>query len=89
MISGKVADRPELENCLRALREGDILLVWKLYRLGRSLKHLVSIIDNLNERGIGLRVLQGQGTSIDTTSPSGRMLFGIFSTLAEYERELI
>lgn len=89
MISGKITDRPVLENCLRALRKGDSLVVWKLDRLGRSLKHLVSIIDNLNGRAIGLRVLQGQSANIDTTTPSGRMLFGIFSILAEYERDLI
>ncbi len=88
-LSGKIMDRPELENCLRALREGDTLVVWKLDRLGRSLRHLVSIVDDLSERGVGLRVLQGQGANIDTTTPAGRMMFGIFSTLAEYERELI
>jgi len=88
-ISGRISDRPELDNCIRSLRKNDTLVVWKLDRLGRSLKHLVSIVDELNERGIGLRVLQGQGANIDTSTPTGRMLFGIFSTLAEYERELI
>ncbi|MFZ9036150.1 MAG: recombinase family protein [Francisellaceae bacterium] len=88
-LSGKLTDRPELESCLKALREGDTLVVWKLDRLGRSLKHLVSMVDRLNKRGIGLRVLQGQGANIDTTTSTGMMLFGIFSTLAEYERELI
>jgi len=88
-ISGKITDRPELENCLRSLREDDTLVVWRLDRLGRSLKHLVSIVDSLSGREIGLRVLHGQGANIDTTTSSGRMMFGIFSTLAEYERELI
>lgn len=63
--------------------------MWKLDRLGRDLKHLVNIVDELAERGIGLKVLTGQGANIDTTTPSGKMIFGIFAALAEYERELI
>ena len=88
--SGKTDDRPELRNCLKALRpHEDTLVVWKLDRLGRDLKHLVNIVDELAERGIGLKVLTGQGANIDTTTPSGKMIFGIFAALAEYERELI
>jgi DNA invertase Pin-like site-specific DNA recombinase len=64
-------------------------VIWKLDRLGRDLKHLVTIIDNLTARGIGLKVLTGQGASLDTTTSSGRLVFGIFAALAEYERSLI
>lgn len=87
--SGKLAERPGLTACLKALREGDVLLVWKLDRLGRSLAHLVETVTRLNERGVGLKVLTGQGAQIDTTTPSGRLVFGIFASLAEFERELI
>ncbi len=69
--------------------EGDVLVVWKLGRLGRDLKHLVNLVDDLSNRGIALRVLTGQGANIDTTTPSGKMVFGIFATLAEFERNLI
>ena len=87
--SGKLTERPGLTACLKALREGDVLLVWKLDRLGRSLAHLVETVAKLNERGVGLKVLTGQGAQIDTTTPSGRLVFGIFASLAEFERELI
>ena len=88
-ISGIKDERPGLENCLRALREGDILVVWKLDRLGRSLKHLIEIIDELNKRKIGFKVLTGEGSHIDTTTPAGKMIFSIFGAFAEFERELI
>jgi DNA invertase Pin-like site-specific DNA recombinase len=87
--SGSKDDRPGLENCLKALREGDTLVVWKLDRLGRNLKHLVSTVDDLSKRNIGFKVLSGQGADIDTTTPAGKMVFGIFAALAEFERELI
>lgn len=87
--SGKRDDRPGLEACLRALREGDTLVVWKLDRLGRSLRHLVDTGQNLVDRKIGFRVLTGQGANIDTTTASGKLVFGIFAALAEFERELI
>jgi len=87
--SGKKDDRPELAACLRGMRDGDTLLVWKLDRLGRNLHHLVNTVHDLTARGIGLRVLTGQGAAIDTTTASGKLVFGIFAALAEFERELI
>jgi len=87
--SGKKDDRPGLESCLKALRPGDALLVWKLDRLGRNLRHLVNVVHDLIERHIGLRVLTGQGAAIDTTTAAGKLVFGIFAALAEFERELI
>ena len=87
--SGKTIDRPNLANCLKALRAGDTLLVWKLDRLGRSLRDLVNIVNDLADREINFKVLTGHGASIDTTTPAGRMVFGIFASLAEFERDLI
>jgi DNA invertase Pin-like site-specific DNA recombinase len=87
--SGARDDRPGLEACLQALREGDVLVIWKLDRLGRTLAHLVGTVRDLAGRGIGLRVLNGQGAEIDTTTPAGRLIFGLFATLAEFERDLI
>jgi DNA invertase Pin-like site-specific DNA recombinase len=87
--SGARDDRPGLEACLQALRDGDVLVIWKLDRLGRTLAHLVGTVRDLSERGIGLRVLNGQGAEIDTTTPAGRLIFGLFATLAEFERDLI
>jgi DNA invertase Pin-like site-specific DNA recombinase len=87
--SGKRDDRPGLAACVKALRAGDTLVVWKLDRLGRDLRHLVNTVHDLTARGIGFKVLSGHGASIDTTSPSGKLVFGIFAALAEFERELI
>lgn len=87
--SGKKNDRPGLKACLKALRERDVLVLWKLDRLGRSLQHLVEIVSKLNERNIGLKALTGQGAAIDTTTAAGRLNFGIFAVLAEFESELI
>jgi DNA invertase Pin-like site-specific DNA recombinase len=87
--SGKKDDRPGLEACLKSLRDGDTLIVWKLDRLGRNLRHLVNTIHDLMEHKIGFRVLSGQGTTIDTSTAGGRLIFGIFAALAEFERELI
>ncbi len=87
--SGKKDDRLGLTACLKALREGDVLVVWKLDRLGRNLKHLVNVVQELADKGIGFRVLSGQGANIDTTTASGKLIFGIFAALAEFERELI
>ena len=88
-MSGRHDMRPGLEACLKALREGDTLVIWKLDRLGRNLRHLVELIENLNTQHIGLKVLTGQGAAIDTTRPEGKLVFGIFAALAEFERELI
>lgn len=87
--SGRIDERPGLLAALKALRKGDVLVVWKLDRLGRSLHHLVNTIHDLTARGIGFKVLTGHGASIDTTTPSGKLVFGIFAALAEFERELI
>ncbi|MCZ2405024.1 recombinase family protein [Paenarthrobacter sp. Z7-10] len=87
--SGRKDDRPELAACLKGMRDGDTLLVWKLDRLGRDLRHLVNTVHNLTDRGVGLKVLTGQGAAIDTTTASGKLVFGIFAALAEFERALI
>ncbi|WP_337271245.1 recombinase family protein [Oryzifoliimicrobium ureilyticus] len=87
--SGKRDDRPGLAACLKALRKGDTLVVWKLDRLGRDLRHLVNLVDDLTKRNIGLKVLAGEGASIDTSTANGRLVFGIFAALAEFERALI
>lgn len=87
--SGKKDDRPGLASCLKALREGDTLIVWKLDRLGRNLRDLVNTVHDLNNRGVGFKVLTGQGAAIDTTNAAGKLVFGIFAALAEFERELI
>jgi DNA invertase Pin-like site-specific DNA recombinase len=89
MITGKAEHRPGLDQCLKALRTGDTLVVWKLDRLGRDLRHLVNVVHDLTARDVGFRVLTGQGAAIDTTTPSGKLVFGIFAALAEFERELI
>jgi DNA invertase Pin-like site-specific DNA recombinase len=88
-MSGRHDHRPGLEACLKALREGDTLCVWKLDRLGRNLRNLVSLVDTLQGRGVGLRVLTGQGSAIDTTRADGRLIFAIFAALAEFERGVI
>ena len=87
--SGKKEDRPGLTACLKALRRGDTLVVWKLDRLGRDLRHLVNLVDDLTQRHVGLKVLAGEGASIDTSTANGRLVFGIFAALAEFERALI
>ena len=87
--SGKREDRPGLANCLKALRPGDTLIIWKLDRLGRDLRHLVNTVHDLTGRNIGLKVLTGHGAAIDTTTAAGKLVFGIFAALAEVERELI
>jgi len=88
-ISGVKDQRPGLESCVKALRKDDTLVVWKLDRLGRSLKHLITTVDDLNQREIGFKVLAGEDINIDTTTATGKMIFSIFGAFAEFERELI
>ena len=89
MASGRKDDRPGLLACMKALQPGNTLVVWKLDRLGRDLKHLVNVVDDMNNRGVGFKVLAGAGAQIDTTTANGRLIFGIFAALAEFEAELI
>ena len=89
LASGRRDDRPGLAACLKALREGDTLLVWKLDRLGRDLRHLINTVHDLTARSVGLKVLTGHGAAVDTTTAAGKLVFGIFAALAEFERELI
>ncbi len=89
LASGSLDARPGLAACLKALREGDALVVWKLDRLGRNLRHLVNTVHDLTSKSIGFKVLTGQGASINTTTPEGKLVFGIFAALAEFERELV
>jgi DNA invertase Pin-like site-specific DNA recombinase len=84
--SGARTDRPTLTQLLDQLRPGDTLVVWKLDRLGRSLRHLVDTITRLADHGIGFRSLQ---EAIDTTTPGGKLVFHVFAALAEFERDLI
>ena len=86
-LSGVKTDRPGLLLCQESLRPGDTLLVWRLDRLGRSLRHLVTMIEDLKEREIGFRSISDG--IIDTTTPSGELLFHVFSALAQFERRLI
>lgn len=83
--SGARDNRPGLKTCLDDLRQGDVLVVWKLDRLGRSLPHLLAIVTDLKKRGTAFRSLTEQ---MDTTTPHGELLFGIFGALAQYERAL-
>jgi DNA invertase Pin-like site-specific DNA recombinase len=85
-VSGARADRPELAKLMDALRTGDVLVIWKLDRLGRSLKNLIDIVNDLLQRKVGLKSL---GDPIDTTTSQGRLTFNIFASLAEFERDLI
>lgn len=84
--SGAVSARSGLEQAMQMLREGDTLVVWRLDRLGRSLKHLIDIMGKLEQRKIGFKSIQ---ESIDTGTPGGRLVFHIFGALAEFERNLI
>ena len=85
--SGAHAARPGLEACLRALAPGDLLVVWRLDRLGRSMAHLVTLIEGLLQRQVGFRSLSDG--AIDTTTASGELVFHLFSALAQFERRLI
>lgn len=84
--SGARTDRPGLQKALDYAREGDVLIVWKLDRLGRSLPHLIETVSALEKRGIGFRSLT---EAIDTTTPGGRLVFHLFGALGQFERDLI
>ena len=84
-LSGTTAARPELKSCLDYVREGDVLVITKLDRLARSTLHHHKIVNDLNNRGVGFKVLD---QSIDTTTKEGRLLFSILASLAEFETEL-
>lgn len=86
VASGAKTERVELKKALEDLRKDDVLVVWKLDRLGRSLKHLIDVVTGLNDRGVGFKSLK---ESIDTTTSSGKLIFHIFGALAEFEREII
>ena len=84
--SGSFVSRPQLDEVLRHLRSGDVLVVWRLDRLGRSLSHLIALTRELEGRGVGLVSLQDP---VDTTTAQGRLMFTLFAALAEFEREII
>ena len=86
-ISGSKAARPGLDQCLSQLKPGDTLVVWRLDRLGRSVRHLIDVIEDLRQRGVGFKSLRDG--AIDTTTASGKLIFHIFTALAEFERSLI
>src|SRR5215470_14172776 len=84
--SGARTDRPGLQQALDYVREGDVLVVWKLDRLGRSLPHLIETVTALEQRGVGFRSIT---EAIDTTTPGGRLIFHVFGALGQFERDLI
>lgn len=86
-VSGAKSARPGLDACLKTLRAGDTLVVWRLDRLGRSMQHLVSVVADLKAREVGFRSLRDG--AIDTTTASGELIFNIFAALAQFEAELI
>ena len=78
-----------MPSFVELLRRGDTLIVWKLDRLGRDLRHLINVVHDLSTRSIAFKVLTGHGASIDTTTAAGKLVFGIFAALSEFERDLI
>ena len=86
VLSGSTTERPWLSDAVRYARSGDVLVVWKLDRLGRSLAHLIQVVRQLETQGVGFRSLQEQ---MDTTTSGGQLIFHIFGALAEFERSLI
>ena len=86
VVTGAKAERKELNKMLEQVRPGDIIVIWKLDRLGRSLKHLVELVGELIEKQVGLKSLHDP---IDTSTSQGRLIFNIFASLAEFEREVI
>jgi DNA invertase Pin-like site-specific DNA recombinase len=88
-ISGAVAQRPGLAAALDRCASGDVLVAWRLDRLGRSTLELVGLVEKLKAQGVGLKVLTGEGASMDTTQPHGKLIFSVCAAFAEFERELI
>lgn len=86
VVSGVKAERPELDRMLEQVRAGDVIIIWKLDRLGRSLTHLIELVNKLVDQQVGLKSLNDP---IDTTNSQGRLIFNIFASLAEFERDLI
>lgn len=85
-VSGAKIERKQLDEMIKQVRKGDIIIVWKLDRLGRSLRDLVNLISKFQEMEVGFKSLQD---SIDTTTPTGKLTFHLFAALAEFEREII
>lgn len=85
-MGGAKADRPQLRKMIDQLREGDVIVTWKLDRLGRSLRDLVNLVNEIQERGAGLKSLND---AIDTTTPQGQLTFHLFASLAEFERDVL
>ena len=85
-MSGTKKNRPGLEEILGFIRKGDTLVVWRLDRLGRSLKHLIQVLNKLDERGVYFKSIQ---ESLDTSTPGGKLIFHVFGALAEFERDII
>lgn len=85
-VSGKLERRPGLDQMLDQLRTGDAVVVWRLDRLGRSLRHLIDVVAELDRRGVGLTSLT---EALDTSSPGGKLVFHVFGAMAEFERDLI
>jgi DNA invertase Pin-like site-specific DNA recombinase len=85
-VSGKHAERPELDKALAYLRPGDVFVITRMSRAMRSLKHMIALVEDLRERGIGFKVIK---QDIDTTTPNGRLIFHIFAAIDEFQRELI
>jgi len=85
-ISGAKADRPELKAMIKQLREGDVIVTWKLDRLGRSLRDLINLMNEIQEKGAGIKSLND---AIDTTTPQGKLTFHLFAALSEFERDII